>query len=65
MAVVITELTTQVGRRLGRLQIDLVDLLADRLASSMCLGALHTDRSWSEQWRQLGTSITRIDDRPA
>src|SRR5690606_33112758 len=62
-AVLIAELVPQVGERLGRLQLELVSLLAERLASSICLGSYHEElRSRAEPWAAAAAQLQPIEE---
>jgi hypothetical protein len=64
-ALLIAELVPQVGGTLGRLQHELLSLLAERLASSMCLGAFHQERiGRGEPWTAVASSLASITERP-
>jgi hypothetical protein len=63
-AIMIAEFVPQVGPQLGRLQIDLLSLLSDRLASSMCVGTLHQNaREQGQPWAAARDSLARMSER--
>jgi hypothetical protein len=62
-AIEIRELTPQVGVKLGRLQVDLLQFLADRLAPAMCRAAESQTQSQHESWAGLAPTLSAIQER--
>jgi hypothetical protein len=62
-AIEVRELAPQVGARLGRLQIDLLQFLADRLAPAMCRAALSASGSTGEAWADLSNAVPALQER--
>jgi len=56
-AIEIHELVPHVGRRLGRLQEDLLQFLSDRLAPAMCRSALAAREAPATVWAGVATAI--------
>jgi hypothetical protein len=62
-AIEIRELAPQVGPGLGRLQIDLLQFLAERLAPAMCRAALSQSQPTSDAWAGLSAALPAVQER--
>jgi hypothetical protein len=62
-AIEIRELVPQVGPALGRLQLDLLGFLSDRLASAMCRAALHQNQHQHEVWSGVAAALPAHEER--
>ena len=62
-AIEIRELVPQVGPALGRLQLDLLGFLSDRLASSMCRAGLHQTQHQHEVWSGVAAALPATEER--
>lgn len=60
-AIEIRELVPHVGPLLGRLQIDLLQFLSDRLAPAMCRAALSQTQSQHDVWAGLVAGLPAIE----
>jgi hypothetical protein len=56
-AIEVRELVPQVGAGLGRLQIDLLQFLGERLAPAMCRAALSQSQPASDAWATLAAAL--------
>jgi hypothetical protein len=61
-ALEIQEMVPQVGPGLGRLQIDLLQFLSDRLAPAMCRASLIQRRSLAEVWAGVVAVLPAIEE---
>ena len=61
-AIEVHELVPQVGTAPGRLQIDLLQFLADRLASAMCRASLGEGQSQQEAWASVAVALPAIEE---
>ena len=62
-AIEIRELAPQVGVKLGRLQIDLLQFLADRLAPAMCRAAFSQEKPAPDTWAQVAAALPATQER--
>lgn len=62
-AIEIRELVPQVGPALGRLQLDLLGFLSDRLASAMCRAGLHQSQHQHEVWSGVASALPAHEER--
>ena len=62
-AIEIRELVPQVGATLGRLQVDLLGFLSDRLAPAMCRAGLHQSQPQPEVWSGVAAGLPGIEER--
>jgi hypothetical protein len=58
----VRELVPQVGPRLGRLQLDLLQFLADRLAPAMCRASLSQAQPPHDAWERLAAVLPTIEE---
>lgn len=61
-AIEVRELVPQVGTVPGRLQVDLLQFLADRLASAMCRASMSESISHEEAWAGVSEALPAIEE---